>query len=73
MSSPKHPLTPPNDAFIELDALILKINFSAPDAMFRFGELRQLIDEYFDQGKITVSEWRRLIERAADLRSKWSR
>lgn len=73
MSSPKPPLNPPSDAFIALDALILKINFSAPDAMLRFGEARRLIDEHFEQEKISMSEWRRLIERAADLRSKWSR
>ena len=59
-----------NQQYIELDAAVLAIDATAHDCRLKISELRRKMDEACDQGTITITQWRELLDRVAKLQAR---
>ena len=55
--------------YVELQSSILKLNPSANDCRLTIIEVRRQMDEACDQGKITIAQWRTLLEQISAIQS----
>lgn len=54
----------------ELESSLLRIDPEANDCRIRITDLRRAMDEACDQGNITITQWRSMLDRIANLQSR---
>jgi hypothetical protein len=54
----------------ELEKMLVEINPASPGCREQITQLRRHMDEACDSGKITIKEWRALLDRVAVVQSK---
>lgn len=54
----------------ELETAILKLDPTLHDCRLKIADLRRQMDEAFDQGKISIVQWRALLDRVAAVQSR---
>lgn len=57
----------------EMERILAEIDPASPDCRQQIMQLRRQMDEACDSGKITIKEWRALLDRVAAVQSKCSK
>lgn len=63
-------MDPIQEHFIEFEAAILKLDPTAYDCRLKIADVRRQMDKACDVGKISLAQWRTLLERVAHLQSR---
>ena len=56
--------------FNEFELIILKLDPDAHDCRIRIGDLRRQMDEACDVGKISLAQWRNLLDQVAAIQAR---
>lgn len=63
-------MVPIQEHFIEFESAILKLDPAAHDCRMKIADIRRQMDEACDVGKISLAQWRILLDRVAHLQSR---
>lgn len=58
-----------DDFYRELEMAVLKLDAEAHDCRVKISELRCRMDEACDQGRIPIQQWRKLLDKIADVQA----
>ena len=63
-------MDPNQEHFIEFESALLKLDPDAHDCRLKIADVRRQMDEACDVGKISLAQWRALLDRVAHLQSR---